>query len=127
MRQIVVDSSQSPQLIVDSGGILYIRRADEVASHKAMVPVFGAGLDADFEILFEHEKRRCRTAMVGANVTRSVRAFGHRLAVMPLDPVLMSGAEPVQEASLAALQTLASRDAASCGRIARIRRGRSWQ
>ncbi len=76
----------SPTLVLDVGRILYIGLVEDVAEHKAMVPVFGAGVDGDFELSFG--ARRClqRTGVVRSKVPHGVRAFGRRLAVMPIDP-----------------------------------------
>jgi AraC-like DNA-binding protein len=97
----------APILIVDSGRILFIGPVDDVAMHKAMVPVFGAGIDREFELSFEHEKRSCRAEIVAANVRRAVRAFGSRLAVMPIDPVLIASDIQSTDDAISALRKLA--------------------
>jgi AraC-like DNA-binding protein len=85
-----------PILIVDIGRTLFIGDVDEVAEHRAMIPVLGAGLDAPFAITREGVTSLHRVALVDAEVSRTVRSFGKRLAVMPIDPVTL-GAAPLQE------------------------------
>lgn len=80
-------SSVTPRLIVDLGRVLYIGPWNEAAQHAPMIPVFAAGLDGDIHLVVDGETCAGRTHYVPARVTRSVNAFGGRLAVMPFDVV----------------------------------------
>ena len=76
-----------PRLIIDIGRVLYVGPWNEAAEHTPMVPVLGAGLDGDIYLVIDGEPFTGRAVHVTSGVSRSVNAFGGRLAVMPFDPM----------------------------------------
>ena len=95
------------QLFIDIGRVLFIGNWDSTAEHTAMVPIIGAGLDGPIRLTVNQESASVRTAIVAANVPRSVEAFGKRLAVMPVDP-LQVPSEIDEPKTLDALASLAA-------------------
>lgn len=96
------------QLMVDVGRILYIDRVGVVPTHQAMVPVFAAGLESEYELHTDEGSRRYRTWIAPPNLVRSVDAFERPLAVMPIDPVAAPAAVRSPDRCLAALHRLRS-------------------
>lgn len=96
------------QLVVDLGRILYIDRVGVVPTHQAMVPVFAAGLEGEYELSTDEGKSRYRTWIAPPNLVRSVDAFERPLAVMPIDPVSAPAAVRSPDRCLAALDRLRS-------------------
>ena len=100
--------NQTPRLIVDLGRVLYVGPWGEAAEHAPMVPILGAGLDGDIQLVIEGQQFAGRTVHIASGVPRSVNAFGGRLAVMPFDPVYATVGELDEPGILQSLETLST-------------------
>lgn len=96
------------QLVVDVGRILFIDTVEVVPTHKAMIPIFAAGLHDEYELTTDEGTCRLRTWIAPPNLVRSVDGFGRPLAVMAIDPVIAPAVVQDSDRCLAALNVLAS-------------------
>lgn len=82
------ERSSESILVVDGGRILFVTTVGEVPEHRAMVPLFAAGLDGEYEVTVGGVERRFRTSIAPADLVRRINGFGKRMAVMAIDPLL---------------------------------------
>ena len=81
-------SARESILVVDGGRILFVTTVGEVPEHRAMVPLFAAGLGGEYEVTVGGVERRFRTSIAPADLVRRINGFGKRMAVMAIDPLL---------------------------------------
>lgn len=81
-------SARESILVVDGGRILFVTTVGEVPEHRAMVPLFAAGLDGEYEVTVGGVERRFRTSIAPADLVRRINGLGKRMAVMAIDPLL---------------------------------------
>ena len=63
-------STSESMFVVDVGRILFVTTIGEVPEHRAMVPLFAAGLDGEYEITVGGVERRFRTAIAPPDLAR---------------------------------------------------------
>ena len=100
-------SASESMLVIDVGKILFVTTVGEVPEHRAMVPLFAAGLDGEYEITVGGVERRFRTSIAPADLVRRVNGFGKRMAVMAIDPALAPAMPASPTLCLEALDDLA--------------------